>query len=128
MSNSPGYSAEEDQALIRYREANLSYDEIVEAMARDGFRYRSRGSVSARISRLGLSNATVRSQGTPHRNMPADESRAKRCQWPLWENKVDGRFCGARTVTGRPYCGDHAARAYVRSKEDHRKSWEVAAE
>jgi hypothetical protein len=43
-----------------------------------------------------------------------------RCQWPLWDDKPDGRYCGKKRCGPMSYCKDHTARAY-------RKAGEVAA-
>lgn len=39
---------------------------------------------------------------------------AGQCRWPLWENGEAATFrcCGADVEPGRPYCSEHAARAY----------------
>jgi GcrA cell cycle regulator len=39
--------------------------------------------------------------------------RESMCRWPMGDpTKPDFRFCGARSVTGLPYCGHHARIAY----------------
>ena len=40
------------------------------------------------------------------------------CSWPFGHPGEKGfHFCGARPLPGKPYCAEHAARAYVRPKE-----------
>ena len=41
------------------------------------------------------------------------ELRDSMCRWPLGDpSKPDFAFCGARSVTGMPYCGHHCRVAY----------------
>jgi len=36
-----------------------------------------------------------------------------RCAWPKGDPLQPGfRFCGARPIPGKPYCAEHAAKAY----------------
>lgn len=40
-----------------------------------------------------------------------------RCRYPMWGNQRPGRdpeFCKARSQNGKPYCVEHAQRAYIR--------------
>jgi GcrA cell cycle regulator len=41
------------------------------------------------------------------------------CLWPIGDpGDPDFHFCGAEALPGKPYCGEHAARAYItRSRE-----------
>lgn len=42
-------------------------------------------------------------------------TKAGACQWPFGHPGENGfRFCGDQVVSGRPYCPQHAAKAYVR--------------
>lgn len=36
------------------------------------------------------------------------------CKWPISGEGADTLFCGDKRIEGRPYCGDHCRRAYVR--------------
>lgn len=37
----------------------------------------------------------------------------RQCAWPIGEPRRPGfRFCGDATIPGRPYCAEHAGRAY----------------
>lgn len=41
------------------------------------------------------------------------EIARSQCQWPLWgRERPTFRCCGAPATPGRPYCAEHAARAY----------------
>ncbi|HYM30686.1 MAG TPA: GcrA family cell cycle regulator [Candidatus Cybelea sp.] len=41
------------------------------------------------------------------------------CQWPLGHPGQPGfHFCGKIAVPGKPYCSEHAAKAYVSGKKD----------
>lgn len=40
------------------------------------------------------------------------------CSWPIGHPGEKGfHFCGAKPLTGKPYCAEHAAVAYVKPKE-----------
>jgi len=39
------------------------------------------------------------------------------CQWPLWDDKPDGRYCGKKRSGPMPYCQKHTQRAYRRAGE-----------
>lgn len=52
--------------------------------------------------------------------MPAQKftQRATPCCWPIGEpGKPSFHFCNASAVTGKPYCEEHAAIAYVRVRD-----------
>jgi len=55
----------------------------------------------------------------PEVNLPQSERvtimelRESMCRWPLGDpTNPDFRFCGARSITGLPYCSHHATVAY----------------
>jgi GcrA cell cycle regulator len=49
------------------------------------------------------------------------ELRDSMCRWPLGDpSKPDFAFCGARAVTGLPYCGHHCQIAYQPAAERRR--------
>ena len=49
---------------------------------------------------------------------PAVFSVFRTCQWPEGEPGSRGfRFCGDATAPGKPYCGPHCGRAYVKRSE-----------
>ena len=127
MAKSRPWTETEDKILRRLHAASISFSEIAAILHAEGYPDRTRSGVAGRLSQLRVSKAVMRNYADQGRGLRSDNSPARRCQWPLWEDKVDRRFCGKRTVAGRPYCAEHVARAYVGSKEDDRKSWEVAA-
>ena len=48
-----------------------------------------------------------------------DALGAGMCRWPEGEPGTEAfRFCGRPAVAGKPYCGEHCARAYVKSSRD----------
>lgn len=50
------------------------------------------------------------------RHFPRASMRS--CCWPIGEPGTrDFRFCGAEAASGKPYCTDHAAVAYVRVRD-----------
>ena len=47
--------------------------------------------------------------------------RDSMCRWPMGDpTKPDFRFCGARSITGLPYCSQHAQIAYQPAAERKR--------
>jgi GcrA cell cycle regulator len=43
---------------------------------------------------------------------------ARACCWPIGEPGQPGfRFCAAEALGGKPYCGEHAAVAYVKPRD-----------
>lgn len=45
-------------------------------------------------------------------------SSAKSCCWPIGEPGQPGfRFCTSAALTGKPYCTEHAAVAYVKARD-----------
>lgn len=56
-------------------------------------------------------------QPTVVRHFPRFSS-AKSCCWPIGEPGQPGfRFCTAAALTGKPYCTEHAAVAYVKARD-----------
>jgi len=51
------------------------------------------------------------------------------CLWPIGDpNDPDFHFCGAAPAPGKPYCAEHAARAYItKSRSDREERDEEAA-
>lgn len=49
------------------------------------------------------------------------ELSAMTCRWPIGDPRDAGfHFCGKRVMTGKPYCPDHAAIAYVNSSKSRK--------
>ncbi len=46
---------------------------------------------------------------------PRAVRRTRECKWPIGHpGESEFRFCGAATETGRVYCKEHVAKAFVR--------------
>lgn len=53
----------------------------------------------------------------PRRKNRVIEVAGPTCSWPMGHpGDKDFHFCGAHPLPGKPYCADHAARAYLRPK------------
>ncbi len=51
-------------------------------------------------------------------SVPARAPRAHTCCWPLGDPGTRSfRFCDAGAMPGKPYCGEHAAVAYVKVRD-----------
>lgn len=51
-------------------------------------------------------------------NVSLLELKLNSCRWPIGDPKdADFHFCGADTVTGKPYCEEHCKLAYTSLKE-----------
>jgi len=60
--------------------------------------------------------AAARAPATVVRPFPRLSNRS--CCWPLGEpGTPEFRFCAAEAMTGKPYCADHAAIAYVKVRD-----------
>jgi GcrA cell cycle regulator len=58
---------------------------------------------------LPVPNAVVR---------PFPRSSARTCCWPIGEpGTPDFRFCTGDAISGKPYCPEHAALAYVKVRD-----------
>jgi GcrA cell cycle regulator len=45
------------------------------------------------------------------------------CSWPFGHpGDKDFHFCGERNLPGKPYCAEHAARAYVKPKDRNERA------
>lgn len=59
---------------------------------------------------------TTREQLKPKPSPRLVAVNAPPCRWPIGDPGEPGfRFCEAPAVEGRPYCGAHSAKAYVRA-------------
>jgi len=77
----------------------------------------TKNAVVGKVHRLGL---TPRKVTAPKPMAPAApvpnflDHKGPVCMWPIGHPRdPDFRFCGCGAVTGKPYCAEHAARAYV---------------
>lgn len=76
----------------------------------------TKNAVIGKVHRIGLVPRVVKEMPPPRRNV-FDFTGAV-CMWPIGHPTDDDfHFCGGHPVPGKPYCGHHAALAYVRPKE-----------
>lgn len=76
----------------------------------------------------GKANGSAKKPGTGDGGNPASvraqvEARGGRsgCLWPIGDpNDPDFHFCGAAAAPGKPYCPEHAARAYITRSRSER--------
>jgi hypothetical protein len=74
---------------------------------------------AAAMARTRAQRAAMPVQAPPPLATPAPARLSPGCQWPMWEAETPrwaplyGRCCGAARPPGRPYCAEHAARAFV---------------
>ena len=55
--------------------------------------------------------------------VPKDNYKLMSCCWPLGEpGTANFRFCGKIASSGKPYCPDHAAIAYIRVRDRHQNT------
>ncbi len=88
---------------------------------------RSRRKPAVQKSRNGT---TTRVNGTSIRaQVEARGGGGTGCLWPIGDpNDPDFHFCGAAPAPGKPYCAEHAARAYItKSRNDREERDEEAA-
>ena len=76
----------------------------------------TKNAVVGKVHRIGLVPRIVKEAPPPRRNV--FEFPGPACMWPIG-HPTDGdfHFCGGRPIAGKPYCEAHAARAYLRPKE-----------
>src|SRR5205809_1047730 len=75
----------------------------------------SKMAVIGKVHRLGLVPRVVKEKAPPRRNI--FDFTGPACVWPIGHpTDAAFHFCGGRPVTGKPYCGHHAAVAYVPPK------------
>ncbi len=82
----------------------------------------SKNAVVGKAHRLGLSSrpSPIRRNGkgespkSKPRLVTLEDLTAGMCRWPFGDpGDEDFHFCGKKAVQGKPYCADHAAKAYV---------------
>ena len=81
----------------------------------------TKNAVVDKVHRLGLAKRRppIDSKPTEAEIIKLDALGAGMCNWPEGEPGTDTfRFCGRPAVAGKPYCGEHCARAYVKSSRD----------
>ena len=103
--------------LIAYWKEGLPTSEI-------GRRLRvTKNAVVGKVHRLGLAKRrpTIHRKPEEAEIIKLDALGAGMCSWPEGEPGTDAfRFCGRPAVAGKPYCGEHCARAYVKSTRDRK--------
>lgn len=76
----------------------------------------SKNAVVGKVHRIGLVPRIVKEAPPPRRNV--FEFTGPACMWPIGHPTDDDfHFCGGHPVAGKPYCETHAAKAYLRAKE-----------
>ena len=81
----------------------------------------TKNAVVGKVHRLGLAKRRPSIDRKPKEAeiIKLDALGAGMCSWPEGEPGTDTfRFCGRPAVAGKPYCGEHCARAYVKSSRD----------
>ena len=81
----------------------------------------TKNAVVGKVHRLGLAKRRPSTHGKPKEAeiVKLEALGAGMCRWPEGEPGTDAfRFCGRPAVAGKPYCGEHCARAYVKSTRD----------
>jgi GcrA cell cycle regulator len=78
----------------------------------------SKNAVVGKAHRLNLTPRPSPLKRPPTRRVVS--TTAPSCTWPLGHPGEAGfHFCGKRPVSGKPYCTEHAAMAYVAPKKQH---------
>jgi GcrA cell cycle regulator len=76
----------------------------------------TKNAVIGKVHRIGLVPRVVKEAPPPRRNV--FEFTGPACMWPIGHpTDADFHFCGSRPTAGKPYCEEHAAKAYIRPKE-----------
>ena len=81
----------------------------------------TKNAVVGKVHRLGLSKrqSPIVERSRVAEVIPLDKLTAGMCSWPDGEPGTPSlRFCGKPSVSDKPYCQEHCARAYVRSSKD----------
>ena len=104
-------------ALIAFWKEGLPTSEI-------GQRLRvTKNAVVGKAHRLGLAKRHPSTHEKPEEAeiIKLDRLGAGMCSWPEGEPGTEAfQFCGRPAVAGKPYCGEHCARAYVKSTRDRK--------
>ena len=107
------WTREEQETLARAREAGLSLTTLLNLLPQ-----RTQPAILGRLKQMGLQVARQDRYGN-QMSMANVGPPPKECQWPQGNpDEDDFHFCGEPTVTGRPYCPEHMARAYTSRFEE----------
>ena len=106
----PTWTAERIERLVELWEAGVTTAEIGRRIGV------TKNAVIGKVHRIGLVPRVVTEKPAPRRNV--FDFAGPVCMWPIGHPGEDNfHFCGGRPVAGKPYCSDHAAKAYIRPKE-----------
>ena len=76
----------------------------------------TKNAVIGKVHRIGLVPRVVTDKPAPRRNV--FDFTGPVCMWPIGHpGEDDFHFCGGRPIAGKPYCTEHAAKAYIRPKD-----------
>jgi len=114
------WTEERVESLKNMWSQGMSASEIADALGDV-----SRNAVIGKAHRLGLSGRPSPIKKKPSRGATILSLTERMCKWPLGDPKdPDFHFCGKQSVSGLPYCAEHAAVAYqppTKKRNDDRK-------
>ena len=116
------WTESETRVLAKARATGLPATEIAKRL--EG---RTERAVQHRVRLLGL-QLKRRHRYDDQMQMRDIGKPPKECQFPIGDPQdEDFHFCGEPTVTGRPYCSEHMARAYTARFEEPEEDDDDAA-
>ncbi len=103
------WTAERIEELTRHWESGLPTAEIGRRMGI------TKNAVVGKVHRLGLTPRKVtQTVSAPVPPPPLMDFKGPVCHWPIGHpREPDFHFCGNVAMPGKPYCAEHAARAYI---------------
>ena len=79
----------------------------------------TKNAVVGKAHRLKLAPRPSPLKGPPKRRVVVEFSGPS-CSWPIGHpGEKHFHFCGAQPLTGKPYCAEHAALAYIPAKKSN---------
>ncbi len=106
----PTWTAERIERLVALWEEGVTTAEIGRRIGV------TKNAVIGKVHRIGLVPRVVTEKPPPRRNV--FDFTGPICMWPIGHPSDDDfRFCGGRPIAGKPYCAEHAAKAYIRPKD-----------
>jgi GcrA cell cycle regulator len=104
------WSSERVEQLTQLWEEGLPAAEIGRRMGL------TKNAVIGKVHRIALTPRIVTE--LPRQQCAFEFAAGSSCLWPFGHPGQNGfRFCGAEPLPGKPYCAEHAARAYIRPKD-----------
>jgi hypothetical protein len=112
----------------------IPYTRMADLLSEEFGVYITANSIAGHVNRLGVTPrpnsyypGTVRRPARRRWSIPVvrevllrrpepAHSRTEGCQWPISAVGEPYQFCGAERISGRPYCPEHADRAYVKTR------------